>query len=292
LSSARHRLIVNADDYGFTPGVNEGIAKCLRAGVVRSISCLANFDLLDDLGRLVAEHPHLSVGVHFNLSHGPPVSDPRAVPSLIGDNGMFLGAGTARALVTRAARPDEVQRELTAQVERLARPGVTLTHWDGHQNLNLFPGFFGAAQRVARRFGIERMRTHRRALYGETGPLPLEAVLRYYVRNPVRMLTHGAARIRMLRARHHRFRMADSLITPGYVDATEKSWREFWWKLPAQLPPGTHELYCHPALPDDALRGHTAYVESRYREAEVLSDPSLVDAFLAHDVELVSFHDL
>lgn len=286
------RLIVNADGYGFTPGVNAGIEQTLPAGVVRSMSCTPNFGYLEPLPDLVRSYPDVSVGVHYNLSVGRPISDPSQVPTLVDENGDFVGAQQfkARALSGRL-RAHEIARELRQQTVAVSAGGVALTHWDGHQNLHLYPGFFPVAAAVAAEYGIERMRTHRRRFFDENGQVGKRDVLRYYSTNPLRAVTHGAAHLRMGQV-SKRFRMADGLVTPGYIGVTHKTLPSFWEGLADTLPGGTFEIYCHPAVPDNLLRQHAYYVDQRETEAAVLSSVSLRQALEAGGVELISFYQL
>ncbi|PYT99697.1 MAG: hypothetical protein DMG34_20285 [Acidobacteria bacterium] len=78
-------LIVNADDLGWTPGVNRGISEAHRNGIVTSTSLLANGCAFDDGVRLSRELPRLGVGVHLNLSDGKPVAPPAKVKTLVSE---------------------------------------------------------------------------------------------------------------------------------------------------------------------------------------------------------------
>src|SRR5258705_6622490 len=84
-------LIVNADDLGWTPGVNRGIAEAHRNGIVTSASLLANGSAFEDGVRSAQELPRLGVGVHLNLSDGKPVAAAAEVPTLLNNAGEFSG---------------------------------------------------------------------------------------------------------------------------------------------------------------------------------------------------------
>ncbi len=289
--SATRRLIVNADGFGFTDGNNRAIFDSLKAGVVRSISVNANFPAVEEVARVTREFPRVSVGVHFNLAVGRPVSDPASVPSLLGPDGRFRDRGFVRALLTGRVRLAEVRRELEAQVEVLKRLGVRPTHWDGHNNEHLLPGYFEVAMAVARGAGIPRMRTNRHLLFGG-GASPGAAIL-HYLHHPDRLARHLVAAVWMRRARRAGFRMADRMITPiATVPGTRKTDRAMWEALFRFLPSGTSEIYCHPGYPDDTLRAYARYIEEREAEARVLSDPTLAEVAVREGVELISFHEV
>lgn len=86
-------LIINADDFGLSPGVNQGIAEAYQAGGISSTTVMVNMPGFTDAVRLASLHPGLGVGLHFNLTYGRPVSDPRLIPSLIQADGRFHSIG-------------------------------------------------------------------------------------------------------------------------------------------------------------------------------------------------------
>jgi len=135
------RLIVNADGFGFTEGVNRGILETFACGVVQSTSVLANFPPIEELPELHRRFPEVSVGVHLNLSVGRPVLDASQIPTLVGSDGRFR-PDLVRALLRGRIRSAEMKAELTAQIRRILDLGVSPTHIDGHQNKHLYPPFF------------------------------------------------------------------------------------------------------------------------------------------------------
>jgi len=130
-------LVVNADDGGFADGKDDAILRCARAGLVKSVSVIANGETTAAfVGR--ARDAGLDLGLHVNLTEGRPLA--AQGKSLTDAGGMFPGKGEA----WRRAAADEldagaVRREVTAQWERLTALGVAPTHVDGHNHVHLFP---------------------------------------------------------------------------------------------------------------------------------------------------------
>jgi len=284
------RLIVNADGFGFTRGINRGIVRTVECGVVRSTSVLANFEAIDELSEFHRKFPQISIGVHLNLSVGRPVSDPKAIRSLVDDAGTFR-ADFVPAMLRGRVRSSEMARELDAQVARVLELGVRPTHIDGHQNKHLYPPFFRAALRVARTRAIPCMRTHRRYLFAQEGR-GVRTLVAYYLRHPRRLGTHFVGRLFSRWARLAGLCLADRLITPGYLGGDHKSSLDTWCRILGALPNGWNEIYCHPGIPDDELRQYAHYVDKRQLEIDVLCDPRLLEVARHAGVELVSFHDL
>lgn len=171
-------LIVNADDFGLTRGVSEGILAAHRHGIVTSTTVLVNRPIDRDLlDRLRASG--MSVGLHVNLTLGAPLT---TAPSLTGSDKRFVR--DARQAAARA-RPGEVEREVEAQILAFARMlGSMPTHLDTHHHVGLWPPVDRIVLEVARRRGLpvrsqnELARAMARAaglrtpdhFFGESGP--------------------------------------------------------------------------------------------------------------------------
>src|ERR1700751_5833408 len=119
-------LIVNADDLGWTQGVNRGIAEAHRNGIVPSTSLLANGRAFEAGVQTARESPRLGVGVHLNLSDGKPVAPAEEVRSLLDKNGNFSGGPEALLLRLTAKKLEtkEVEAEWNAQIEKVRAAGV------------------------------------------------------------------------------------------------------------------------------------------------------------------------
>src|SRR6267378_7716510 len=109
-------LIVNADDLGWTAGVNRGIAEAHRNGIVTSASLLANGEAFAEAVELARDTGGLGVGVHMNLNDGQTVAPRESVPSLVNDSGEFEGGpdGLLLKIATRGLSLREVELEWNA----------------------------------------------------------------------------------------------------------------------------------------------------------------------------------
>lgn len=288
----RKRLIVNADGYGFTPGVNRGIIDTFKNGFIKSTSCTPNFGNLDEISNIANQFNWVSFGIHFNLSVGKPVSSPETVRSLINEVGEFHGHDLFNKIIRKKIAFEDMITELTAQAATLADRNIKITHFDGHQNKHLYPQYFQACLHVAKLFNIKAMRTHNRLLYLASGPIKTRKKIIYYVGHPVRLITHVGGKIRSKKSKKAGLILADRLITPGYLDSSHKTFSYFWKILAQTLPPGISEIYCHPGYPDDMLRKNAKYVEERAIETKILTDSKLLDYFKKQNIDIISFHDL
>jgi predicted glycoside hydrolase/deacetylase ChbG (UPF0249 family) len=154
-------LVINADDMGADRGRNQGILEGIRAGVLTSVSVLANGprsqEAMEHLRE--AQGAPLSVGLHLNLSEGKPLSG--GLHRLVGQDGSFLGKAGAHMLLKQGEEEDlskEVALELEAQLKWALSWGVPITHINGHQHVHVFPAVVDSVIEAARRFGISWIR--------------------------------------------------------------------------------------------------------------------------------------
>jgi hypothetical protein len=186
----------------------------------------------------------------------------------------------------------EMRRELDAQVRTLLELGVQPTHWDGHQHKHLYPPFFIAAMKVAKKYNITRMRTHNRYLVLDNNDTRRYQVAVYYLKHPVRICTRLYGRLSTCFARCKGFKTADRLITLGYADRDDEYLVKTWITLVNHLPLGVNEIVCHPGYPDDILRQNATYVDQRKEELSVLTSGALKEALHKSRVQLISFYEL
>lgn len=135
-------LIVNADDFGMTAGVSEGILYAHRHGIVTSTSVLANGRALDDFAPRLMDTPTLGVGAHLAVvGEDPPLLSAREIPTLVGRKGRLTHSWKEFLPRAVAGRVDleDIRREFTAQLDRLLGLGLPISHLDAHQHLQLWP---------------------------------------------------------------------------------------------------------------------------------------------------------
>jgi predicted glycoside hydrolase/deacetylase ChbG (UPF0249 family) len=154
------RLIINADDFGACREVNMAVTQVARAGILGGTSVLANGTWWEQAVEFLLDHPKLSAGVHLNGVEGRPVSAAPEVRIITSKDGTFLGMSTL--LKRWGLRPLAVCRaveiEWRAQIEKLMRAGIRLTHADSHQHLHAFPLAYRCAVRLCQEYGIPALR--------------------------------------------------------------------------------------------------------------------------------------
>lgn len=291
------QLIVNADDFGLTSGVNRGIVEAHRDGVVSSTTLMAtagdaSFREAIDLARVL---PELSVGCHVVLVDGAPVSAPGAVDTLLairsGEPECFyssLSAFAARATMGGFDR-EQLVTEITAQIRKIQATGIEVSHLDSHKHTHIFPEILRAMLRAAKICGVRAIRSPF---------VPMKAIMAQSFAGR-RALLKRYGQVRILNAFAGNFRRQTSRaglrFPDGVVGVIETGSMDGILLRQALegLPEGTWELLCHPGYVDDDLRGvRTRLVESRERERSLLNSPELKEFLERQKIQVISFREL
>jgi len=284
-------LIVNADDLGWTEGVNRGIAEAHRQGLVTSTSLLANGHAFDSALAVSRSFPALGIGVHLNLSDGPPTADAASVRSLLKEDGQLIGGPETLLLriASRKLSTSEVEREWDAQIRKVRDAGISPTHLDGHKHVHMLPGLFEVALRLARKHGIGAIRiAHEES--------KLRSVLSAGREQSAKVLLMQGVQARGLKllARDAR-EMAEraGIAASDYfcgIAQTGVMTREGMERLLEALPDGTTEFMCHPGYVDEELRqSATRLKESRQQELEILTDPGIRKLVATRGIRLINY---
>lgn len=280
----RRRLIVNADDFGFSDGVTRGIMEAHAAGSVTSTSIMANGIDFENAVRLARAHRKLGVGVHLNLVQGRPLL---RVPSLTSARtGEFhsLDSLARRLDLRRRIDMGELAAELRAQIERVRGAGLAITHVDSHRHSHMMPWMFPVVCRVAEEAGVPAIRV---------------------AREPLRMNAYdigATARKIVLALWRDKLRLSHALPLPSSLATTDhfrgislQGGSHFAARLARALDtlePGTTELMVHPGHVDESLAAQDTYTAPREIELAELLSTRVRERLSRGDIELVTFASL
>ena len=288
------RLIVNADDFGFTSGINRAIVEAHTYGIVTSSTLMASGRAFEEAAHLAASVPRLSVGCHVVLIDGAPVLGADRLPSITtsNSNGSRFRDGlksfAVRALAGRL-NPHEIEIEACAQIRKLQSAGLSVSHVDTHKHTHLFPAVLRPLLRAARACGVRAVRNP----FGPSKPLKSSTLLA----RPGLWTRYAEVKIlRTLAAKFHDAAKREGFVTPdgtlgivvtGALD--EKLFRG----IAAIIPEGTWEFVCHPGYNDaDLASARTRLRQSRETELRVLTMPEARQLLLDEGIALISYRDL
>jgi hopanoid biosynthesis associated protein HpnK len=284
------RLLVNADDFGFTSGVNRAIVKAHSDGIVTSATLMANGPAFCEVKELAKQFPNLSIGCHVVLIDGEPVLPPAKVPSLT-QSGRFrddLKAFAARAL-TGQLDATEIACEVTAQIRRVQGGGICVSHLDTHKHTHIFPKVLRPLLLAATECGVRAVRNP----FGPRLPLQLSELLK----RP--NLWTRWAEMRVLGTLAGKFQTAvqrEGFVTPDGtlgIEVTGTLDETLFTAIATNVPEGIWEFVCHPGYNDSDLQSaKTRLRESREVELRVLTLPRAREVLARQGVELISYRDL
>jgi hopanoid biosynthesis associated protein HpnK len=283
-------LIINADDFGFTSGVNRAIVETHMRGVVTSATLMANGAAFAEAMKLAKANPRLSVGCHVVLIDGEPVVNSQQLSSLTTQGHFRDGLKTfaARAIAGRM-KAEEITGEATAQIRKIQAAGISVSHVDTHKHTHLFPRILRPVLRAAAECGVRAVRNP----FGPRMPLRSSQLLR----RP--NLWTRYAEVRVLSRFAGKFREAvdrEGFATPDGtlgIEVTGTLDETLFHAIAQSIPEGTWEFVCHPGYNDaDLQRARTRLRESRETELRALTLPTAREVLVQQGIQLISYHQL
>lgn len=268
-------LVVNADDFGFTRDVNDGIAHAHRNGILTATTLMANGGAFDHAARLAREHPTLDVGCHFVL-----VGDGHSMVAPY----RRLPESVSKLVTAICLGKIDLEAELEAQLGRIVAAGIAPLHVDAHKHTHLLPPVLKAIVKVARRHGVRYIRRPFDLPLGAAQPrIPFSK----------RQTAHG---ISLMRARFRRMLESNGYRATDHFAGFQITGRfetAHLAGLLADLPEGTTELMTHPGFCRAELAAaRTRLKQSRERELEALCAPEVRAALMENAIQLSSYRQL
>jgi predicted glycoside hydrolase/deacetylase ChbG (UPF0249 family) len=283
------RLIVNADDFGMSRGISDGIVLAHRFGFLTSASLMVNMPEADYALEHLAAAPALGVGIHLNICRGKPISPARDVPSLVDASGDFHPPPVMLSKLWRwQVSTKELESEFRAQIRWMKTRSLQPTHADSHHHMHIYPAAVSAFARSVAAEGIASVRASRFSCWTKTGVLggPHEGgILR-------RLLVQGY-RTALQQTIFHKFSSADSRISfPSAARRDSTSLGAVWKTTFENLPTGTFELACHPGFFEHGFSESDPIHRQRENELSWLTDPAMRAVIDGHDIQLISYREL
>jgi len=288
-------LIVNADDFGLTSGVNRAIAELHAEGVLTSATLMARAARTDEAVAIALATPTLGVGCHVVLVDGEPALSARCdIPNLANArSGRFRSSlpGFLAWLFDDSQRRGqgdptagrEIEAETAAQIALLQHRGrgLRLTHIDTHKHTHMFPAVLRPVLRAAKAAGIFAVRN------------PFEPAWSIRATSGAPWLRRAEVSL-LRRVFEPEFRRivaeegckttdgAMGVLATGTLDSATVN------SLLRQMPPGTWELVTHPGYNDAGL----AEVKTRLRDSREAELEALKGLRLFRNLKLNSFAQL
>jgi predicted glycoside hydrolase/deacetylase ChbG (UPF0249 family) len=253
------RLIANADDFGMTKGVTQGIIKSMKEGIIRDTSFLVNSPHFEETVKLAKEAGINGVGLHLTMTFGKPVSRISDVKTLVDDEGRFF---RKPHLIPKSFSVTEVEKELRAQLDKFLSSGLELTHIDSHHHFHELIGdeVFDIVLSMAKEQHVPMRRA-----------------------DPQYMHKLDAGGVKTTDYINRDFCGSESAVTEDHLISILEDYKDKNCTL---------EIMCHPAVVDDELVQISSYSVNRRKEFQSLTSARVMDYIKDNGIELINFADL
>jgi len=248
------KAIFNADDYGYSKGVNLGIIETYQNGPVRSTTIMAGMPGFDHAITLAKANPSLNLGVHLTLSTGSSVGG--VYKTLTDGDGRFLRLDEVERKA-RAGETDlnEVESEYEAQIQKVLAAGVNPDHFDSHHHTHNLPGIVTVFLKLAKKYGVKVRTVEKSLLSGE----------------------------------YESVRTTDSFSIEFYGETATMADLQ---RILTDGGGESIEIMCHPAFIDYNLHTSSSYNIKRAYELNILTNPEIISFMAQRGIELCSFSEL
>lgn len=288
------KVIINADDFGLCSGINTGVIKAYQQGILSSASLLINMPGFEDAVDLIKKNTGLGIGVHINIMRGKAILSPDKVGSFTKEgcflNNIFKIIGI---ILSGKLKLKHLEAECRAQIEKALTAGINITHLDSEKHLHLLSPVFEILARIARDYGISRIRYINEMPYLSGNLLPQRHIFNkeFYKILLVHLASiphRSAIRRHGLRAAHYFY---GASVSGGLTVDKYK-------KLFLSLRDGVTEIMCHPGYVDSEWSSPPLcfenYYLNAYREQELsaLLEPGLKELMRELNINLISHREL
>lgn len=245
------KLIINADDFGYSKGINYGILEGFKNGVVTSTTLMTNMPGTSHAFQLINEYKELlNVGIHLVLGAGKPLSENSL--SLIDSKGFFKNI--EKLLVE--AEIEDIEKEFNLQMKKFLSYGIKPTHIDCHQHSHSNKKILKIVLDMAEKYEL-----------------------------PVRILQKNKIH---LKENEKSFIIHPESFDGGFYGdfISEKLFKKIVLNNQSYK---TVEIMCHPGYVDQILFNNSSYNISRPKELDILTNKETFDFLKINNIELINY---
>lgn len=280
LRSNRREVIINADDFGITKGVNKAIFELTNAKILTSTSVMTNMPFYHCIENL---KNRIGIGIHINLTVGKPALDKSKVQTLVDYKGDFL---TLKLILNKMIRRKisniEVEAEVDCQIKRLLDLGITPDHINTHESLMKYPFFFKIIKKLGYKYKISGIRTYSPRKFDHKRFLNFKKIL------ILLLLYHQ--KLELMKAGFNVSTKVDSLLKIGL---DYKGALELLNDIFQNLPNGILEIIVHPGYyykEEEHIFGD--YTSEREVELRTLSSREFKTILVNSGASLITYSDI
>jgi len=277
------KLIVNGDDLGYSPGVNQGIIRAMEQGIVTSTTLLMNRQFTKEAIDEIKAGRVAKVGIHLCLTSGRPLSEPGLIPELVDREGCFLGRDY---MLQANLSPHQVERELRTQLVKALAAGIRVTHLDSHHHVHQNRWVLEVMVKLAREYAlpIRSVNPGMAKYVHEQGIITPTGFIGDFYGGGV----SSKNLIRLLQEAREKFAKQEELQEKKSAEIKGMASK----KVGLAARDMVIELMVHPAYMDEYLLANSNYTHDRERELRVLMDGELAVEIDRMGYKLISYGDI
>ena len=283
------RLIINADDFGLSRGITDGILLTHEKGILTSTSLMVNQPATEYAISRAEHAAELGVGIHLNLTQGTPVLPKEQIPTLVNPAGEFYSCATlAKKLLRLQVSTQEIEAEFRAQIRLMKSYGLMPTHADSHHRIHMYPSAARAFHNAIVSEGIRRARAPRKQYWPANGRWGGPHI------GPLYRRLAAKSYLEFLQSVIFRdLQLPDAGVTfhpwySGNLSALPTAWESTLQHLPT----GSYEMWCHPGFLENGFSGTDSIAEQREVEIGILTNKNLRELARRREIQLISFRQL
>lgn len=275
------KIIVTADDYGMCEEVDRAIEAGIENGFVTTTNVMLNMETFFHAADLRVKYPNLSIGIHWNVTTGKPLSDPKTIPSLVDDNGMFWPISVFKKKYRKGKiSPIDLEKELEKQYSLFEKVCGSADYWNTHENSSLEIKAYKIFEKVAVRHGIPATRTFQRVYYDKINIGIKRAVREFAVKTFFEIwFTKIRKTFKMPIARVVGFDKISKTEGDVLLNALRKDGRDFI------------EVVFHPAITANSPYFGNISLE-RIKEYQFVSSPDIRHKYAENGINVIGYHEL
>ncbi len=271
-------VIINADDFGISKGVNRGIEEAHLKGILNSTSLMVNMPQTQDAIKILQNYPNLKRGLHISLIGGKPLSKKEEIPHLVDKKGCFAKRGTHliwKSLFCGREILEDIKTEIIAQIELMKSFGLQIHHLDSHDYVHIFPPIMNIVIQLARKYQIPRIRySNQKFIYFPKNPS--QCFKSYLI-----SLLSSFSRNKLLK---NKISICDNFR--GLVESGNLNEASLMAILKT-IPVGLNEIVCHPGYVDNELLEIFPVVYNWENELKALTSPRVKSLIHHYGIELI-----
>lgn len=274
------KIIITADDYGMCDAVDTAIDQGVENGIITTTNVMTNMESLDNAKNLRERYPHISVGIHWNVTTGTPILPPNKIPTLVNGKSFYTLSEFKKRYSKGLIDPQDLEKELEAQYTLFEQMCGTPDYWNTHENSSLCVKAFKVFEKVAKKHNIRGTRNFQRVYFDKHGLGLKREAREFLVKSFFNIwFNHIKKSFVMPSARLISFHKVSKTSGDVLLNALKKDGRDYI------------EVVFHPATTAESPYFGNISTE-RVKEYEFVSSREIYDKYIANGISFVNYEDI